>query len=114
MSVQNGLVTVRRGDGALVATAFYTFFTSLHKHITSEKWQEALSLCRIAQNEILWTCMAVMATESKQLSAAEEAYAAIERYDKVDYIQRIKVTTILKKKLGLQIYLCNIIFLLLP
>ncbi|XP_063974091.1 intraflagellar transport protein 80 homolog [Diachasmimorpha longicaudata] len=90
VSVQNGMVTVRRGDGALVATAFYTFFTSLHKHITRDKWQEALSLCRIAQNEILWTCIAVMATEGKQLEAAEEAYAAIERYDKVDYIQWIK------------------------
>ncbi|CAD6241149.1 GSCOCG00009172001-RA-CDS [Cotesia congregata] len=55
----------------------------------NNKWQDALSLCRITQNDILWTCMAVMATENKQLSAAEEAYAAIERYDKVDYIQYI-------------------------
>lgn len=34
--------------------------------------------------------MAVMATDSKELNAAEEAYAAISRYDKVDYIQYIK------------------------
>ena len=85
------MVTVRRGDGALVATSFYTFFTSLHKHVINNKWQEALSLCRIAQNEILWTCMAVLATDCKELSVAEEAYAAIDRYDKVDYIQYIKV-----------------------
>ena len=36
--------------------------------------------------------MAVMATDNKELSAAEEAYAAIWRFDKVDYIQYIKVT----------------------
>lgn len=35
--------------------------------------------------------MAVMATDNKELDAAEEAYAAISRYDKVNYIQYIKV-----------------------
>ncbi|CAG5078654.1 Similar to Ift80: Intraflagellar transport protein 80 homolog (Rattus norvegicus) [Cotesia congregata] len=89
VNVKNGIVTVRRGDGALIAVSFYTFFTTLHHHVMNNKWQDALSLCRITQNDILWTCMAVMATENKQLSAAEEAYAAIERYDKVDYIQYI-------------------------
>ncbi|XP_015608210.1 intraflagellar transport protein 80 homolog [Cephus cinctus] len=89
-SVQNGLVTVRRGDGALVSTSFYTFFTSLHQHVINNRWNEALSLCRIAQNEILWTCMAVMATDTKELIVAEEAYAAIDRFDKVDYIRYIK------------------------
>lgn len=44
------------------------------------------------QNEILWTCMAVIATDNKELDAAEEAYAAIGRYDKVDYIRYIKVS----------------------
>ncbi|XP_017875268.1 intraflagellar transport protein 80 homolog isoform X2 [Ceratina calcarata] len=89
-SVHNGMVMIRRGDGALVASSFYTFFISLHQHISNKRWKEALFLCRIAQNDILWTCMAVMATDSKELNAAEEAYAAISRYDKVDYIQYIK------------------------
>ncbi|XP_043511974.1 intraflagellar transport protein 80 homolog isoform X3 [Frieseomelitta varia] len=89
-NVYNGMVMIRRGDGALVASSFYTFFISLHQHILNKRWKEALSLCRVAQNEILWTCMAVMATDNKELNAAEEAYAAISRYDKVDYIQYIK------------------------
>lgn len=84
------MVTIRRSDGAVIAVSFYTFFTTLHHHVMNNKWQDGLSLCRITQNDILWTCMAVMATENKQLSAAEEAYAAIERYDKVDYIQQIQ------------------------
>lgn len=82
---------VRRGDGAIVASSFYTLFTSLHQHVLNKRLKEALSLCRIAQNEILWTCMAVIATDNKELDAAEEAYAAIGRYDKVDYIRFIKV-----------------------
>lgn len=35
--------------------------------------------------------MAVMAVDSKKLEIAEEACAAIARYDKVDYIRFIKV-----------------------
>ncbi|KAL2750901.1 intraflagellar transport protein 80 isoform X1 [Vespula maculifrons] len=90
ISVYNGMVNVRRGDGALVSSQFYTFFTSLHQLILQKKWKESLSLCRIAQNEILWTCMAIMATDNKELNVAEEAYAAIRRYDKVDYVRHIK------------------------
>lgn len=91
--VQNGMVTVRRGDGALVVSSFYTFFTNLHRHILQNRWSEGLSLCRIAQNEILWTCMAVMAIDSKELTVAEEACAAIGRFDKVELIQYIKGLT---------------------
>ncbi|XP_014608812.1 PREDICTED: intraflagellar transport protein 80 homolog [Polistes canadensis] len=90
ISVYNGMVNVRRGDGALVSSQFYTFFTSLHQLILHKKWKESLSLCRIAQNEILWTCMAIMATDNKELNVAEEAYAAIRRYDKVHYVRYIK------------------------
>lgn len=35
--------------------------------------------------------MAIMATDNKELNVAEEAYAAIKRYDKVDYVRYIKV-----------------------
>lgn len=48
-NVYNGIVMIRRGDGALVASSFYTFFISLHQHILNKKWKEALSLCRVAQ-----------------------------------------------------------------
>ncbi|KYQ50045.1 Intraflagellar transport protein 80 like protein, partial [Trachymyrmex zeteki] len=90
VSVRNGMVMVRRGDGAIVASSFYNLFTSFHEHISNNKLKEALSLCRIAQNEILWTCMAVMTTDNRELYTAEEAYAAIGRFDKVDYIKYIK------------------------
>ncbi|XP_029670092.1 intraflagellar transport protein 80 homolog [Formica exsecta] len=90
VSVRNGMVMVRRGDGAIVATLFYNLFKNLYEHTSNKRLKEALSICRIAQNEILWTCMAVMATDNKELHAAEEAYAAIGRFDIVDYIKYIK------------------------
>ncbi|XP_011632951.1 intraflagellar transport protein 80 homolog isoform X2 [Pogonomyrmex barbatus] len=88
--VRNGMVMVRRGDGAIVASSFYNLFTTFYEHISNKRLKEALSLCRVAQNEILWTCMAVLATDNRELHAAEEAYAAISRFDKVDYIKYIK------------------------
>ncbi|KAL7303838.1 hypothetical protein TKK_0003962 [Trichogramma kaykai] len=91
VAVQQGQVRVRRGDGALVSGTFYRFFGQLHGHVLRGKWEEAISLCRLVQdNETLWTCMAVMAIDGKQLSVAEEACAAVARYDKVDYIRYIK------------------------
>ncbi|XP_067210138.1 intraflagellar transport protein 80 homolog isoform X2 [Linepithema humile] len=90
VSVHNGMVMVRRGDGAVMASSFYNLFTSLYQHISQKMINEALSLCRIAENKTLWTCMAVMATDNKELHAAEESYAAIARYDKVDCIRYIK------------------------
>jgi hypothetical protein len=44
------------------------------------------------QDSNLWACLAAMATHAKDLTTAEEAYAAISETDKVAYIQRIKVT----------------------
>ncbi|XP_058808823.1 uncharacterized protein LOC131674265 isoform X11 [Phymastichus coffea] len=92
VSVSNGLVTVRRGDGALVVSSFYAFVGTLHRHILNGQWDEAVSVCRIVQSDTLWTCLAVMAIDGRQLNIAEEACAAVARFDKVDYIRYIKVS----------------------
>ncbi|XP_058808816.1 intraflagellar transport protein 80 homolog isoform X5 [Phymastichus coffea] len=42
------------------------------------------------QSDTLWTCLAVMAIDGRQLNIAEEACAAVARFDKVDYIRYIK------------------------
>lgn len=39
---------------------------------------------------MLWACLACMACHSKDLATAEEAYAAINEFDKVAYIQFVK------------------------
>lgn len=71
---------------------------SFHEYVTSGKWQKALSLCRIVQNELLWTCLAIGASEKNEISAAEEAYSAIERYEEVEYIQRLENQVVGKTK----------------
>lgn len=54
--------------------------------------------------------MAVIATDNKEMDAAEEAYAAIGRYDKVDYIRYIKVIIYFYCSYFHQIYLFIVLF----
>lgn len=49
LNVYNGIVTVRRGDGALVNSYVDIFFTKLYKNVLNTKWKEAVSLCRRAE-----------------------------------------------------------------
>lgn len=85
-------VFVRRTDGSLLNIPISPFPTLLHGYIQNNKWSDALNLCRTIDETTLWACLAVMATQSASdaLDIAEEAYAAINQYDKVLYIQHLK------------------------
>ncbi|XP_066143483.1 intraflagellar transport protein 80 homolog [Euwallacea fornicatus] len=85
-------VSVRRADGSLLNIPISPFPKLIHKKILDNKWTEALDLCRTANTEMAWACLAVMATQStsETIDIAEEAFANINHYDKVYYIQYIK------------------------
>ncbi|KAF5282730.1 hypothetical protein FQR65_LT02727 [Abscondita terminalis] len=86
-------VSVRRADGSLLNVPTSPFPTLLHKHIRDNKWEEALRLCRMIKDKILWTGLAVLATQSNNsdlLEMAAEAYAAIGHFDKVFYVAHVK------------------------
>ncbi|XP_017775258.1 PREDICTED: intraflagellar transport protein 80 homolog [Nicrophorus vespilloides] len=85
-------VSIRRADGSLLNVPISPFPSLLHSYIQSNKWTDALNLCRNINETSLWACLAVLATQSdtEALEIAEEAYAAINQYDKVLYIQHIK------------------------
>lgn len=65
----------------------------IYRHVRDNKWDEALNLCRTVDDSMLWGCLGVLATQAgaDALDVAEEAYAMINHYDKVLYIQHIKV-----------------------
>lgn len=65
------------------------------------KWTDAINLCRTVNDETVWACLAVLATQlnSETLDIAEEAYANINHHEKVLYLQYIKVKNIWKKKI---------------
>jgi intraflagellar transport protein 80 len=54
----------------------------------------------VFQDSTLWACLAAMATHARDLTTAEEAYAAVDETDKVAYIQYIKVMDVPYKNLS--------------
>nr|XP_022919132.1 intraflagellar transport protein 80 homolog [Onthophagus taurus] len=86
-------VSIRRSDGSLLNVPISPFPALLHRYIQDGKWTDALNICRTTEDVALWTCLAVLATQSQSadtLDVAEEAYAAINQFDKVFYIQHLK------------------------
>ncbi|CAG0918271.1 unnamed protein product, partial [Notodromas monacha] len=83
-------VVVRRSDGALIHSLVPPYALVLHEYSLTGKWEAAVRLCRFVKDETLWACLAAMATNAKDLTTAEVAYAAIDEADKVNYIKYIK------------------------
>lgn len=66
----------------------------MFRYVQDNQWTDALSLCRTTNDLTLWACLAVLSTQSGNVDVidiAEEAYANINHYDKVFYVQYIKV-----------------------
>uniref|UniRef100_T1HYQ8 WD_REPEATS_REGION domain-containing protein n=1 Tax=Rhodnius prolixus TaxID=13249 RepID=T1HYQ8_RHOPR len=87
-------IALRRSDGALVSVGISPYVAILHEFSASSSWKEALRLCRMVKDDTLWACLAVMATQAKDLETSEAAFAAINQYDKVLYLQHIKAIPI--------------------
>lgn len=80
-------------DGSKVATFISPMVQILHSYVAKRKWSEALRMCRYARNLPeswkLWAALAGMALQSRNLEVAEIAYSAINKVDKVLYMQEI-------------------------
>lgn len=91
---QENQISVRRSDGSLVSTSINAFAVLLHTYASQGHWTEALRLCRYlkdsSESGALWAAFAGMALQSRQLEVSEQAYAAINRVEKVFFLQRIQ------------------------
>lgn len=76
----------------IIICLFIVIFFIL-RYVQENRWQDALNLCRGADDNIVWVCLAVLATQSgaDHFDVAEEAFAVINQYDKVLYLQHLKV-----------------------
>jgi len=82
--------TVRRTDGALVATLVSPYPLMLYDAAEKSDWENAVRLCRFVKDQTLWACLAAMAVDSNELNTAEVAFAAIEEVDKLQFIAHMK------------------------
>ncbi|ENN80884.1 hypothetical protein HUJ04_005931 [Dendroctonus ponderosae] len=85
-------VSVRRADGSLINVQISPFPELIHKKVYDSKWTHALELCRSIDSGMAWACLGVLAAQFNSLSLeiAEEAFANINHYEKVFYLQYIK------------------------
>jgi len=76
-------ITIRRKDGALVNVAISPYPSILFDFCEKNKWDLAIRLCRFVKEHTLWACLAAVSLNSRELTTAEFALAAIEAIDKV-------------------------------
>ena len=93
ISFLNNRLSVRRSDGSLISLSINPFVTLLYSYVSQNQWNEAIKLCQFLKDNYdiraLWAALAGMALHGRQLDIAEMAYSAVNKVDKVVYIQKI-------------------------
>merc|ERR1719453_2345572 len=82
-------VSVRKADGALLATAVSPYPALLYQQYEKGLWDQAIRLCRYVKSPELWAALGAMAIQARELNTVEIALAAIEEVDKVQFIAHI-------------------------
>ncbi|CAM6088739.1 unnamed protein product [Calypogeia fissa] len=82
--------SIRCKDGAMIFVDVSPYPSLLFEHVRAKQWDLAIRLCRFVKDNLLWACLAGMAVDSKELSTAEVAYAALDEVDKVHYILHVR------------------------
>ncbi|RVE48513.1 hypothetical protein evm_006824 [Chilo suppressalis] len=90
ISIEEGVARICRGNGSIMHVSVAVFPEKLLKHVAANMWQLALQLCRTVEDETLWACLAVLSWQQRQLEVAEEAFALINQYHQVCYIQHLR------------------------
>lgn len=80
---------IRKADGADLAVMTAPYAVMLYQQHEKALWDQAIRLCRYVKSPQLWTALAAMAINSRELNTVEIALAAIEEVDKVQFITHI-------------------------
>lgn len=83
-------VILRQSNGANTTLSIPPYPAYLHLLVSSNKWEEAIRLCRFVKEPSLWACLSAMSVQKKDLETAEMAYAAIGEADKVEFLHKIQ------------------------
>ncbi|KAH9286684.1 Intraflagellar transport protein 80 -like protein [Echinococcus granulosus] len=83
-------VTIRRPEGTIVASSISPYPALLYALTSKNKWTQGTQLCRNAKDPLLWACLAGLAMATRRLDLVEDAYAALNKADKVEHIKSIR------------------------
>ncbi|RYY34017.1 hypothetical protein EON62_03670 [archaeon] len=81
---------VLKADGSLlhITTSYYA--PILYEAVAGGKWEAALRLARFVKHDALWSALAILALNARNLNAAEVALAAVKRVDKLEWVLKVK------------------------
>eukprot|EP00003_Mantamonas_plastica_P014158 TRINITY_DN2457_c0_g4_i3.p1 TRINITY_DN2457_c0_g4~~TRINITY_DN2457_c0_g4_i3.p1 ORF type:complete len:836 (+),score=299.28 TRINITY_DN2457_c0_g4_i3:177-2510(+) len=97
--------TVRRGDGAIVTSTVSPYPSMLYKLTWGKQWKKAVRMCRFVKDNELWACLAAMAIANNHLQTAEDAFAAIDEVDRLEFISHVnKVPSAAGKRAEMALY----------
>ncbi|VDK37428.1 unnamed protein product [Taenia asiatica] len=83
-------VTIRRPEGTVVSSYISPYPALIYALASKNKWTQGTQLCRNAKDPLLWACLAGLAMATRRLDLAEDAYAALNKPDKVEHIRSIR------------------------
>uniref|UniRef100_A0A0N4Z4S7 WD_REPEATS_REGION domain-containing protein n=1 Tax=Parastrongyloides trichosuri TaxID=131310 RepID=A0A0N4Z4S7_PARTI len=83
-------VYVLKSNGALLSFSIGPSMQSLTECVNNTKWDQAVRVCRNVKENYLWTALAGMAIEARNVFIAEMAYSELDKADRVIFLSQIR------------------------
>uniref|UniRef100_A0A7E4VJE4 WD_REPEATS_REGION domain-containing protein n=1 Tax=Panagrellus redivivus TaxID=6233 RepID=A0A7E4VJE4_PANRE len=93
ISFVGNVITIRRSDGCLIPCAVPPYPAGILNCVNGNKWDQAIRLCRILKDEVLWALLASLAAANKNFFVAEIAYGELSEPEKVIFLNEIRSET---------------------
>ena len=89
ISIESTLVTIRKKNGDEEILNFSPLPLALHDAVRDGKWDKALRLCHICNDETLWGALTGLAIDNGQIEVALQGLTALEEPDKILFLRSI-------------------------
>jgi len=89
IAIEGTLVSIRKKNGDEEIINFSPLPLALHDAVRDGKWDKALRLCHICNDETLWGALAGLAIDNGQIEVALQGLTALEEPDKILFLRSI-------------------------
>eukprot|EP01083_Nonionella_stella_P059430 155478_1 len=90
ISIQDTLIRVRKENGDEEMIKFSALPLTIYEMIRDGKWDKALRLCHICNEQSLWGALTGLAIDNGQIEIALQGLTALEEPDKILFIKSIQ------------------------
>ena len=89
-SVEGSMVTIKKQNGDEEIVSFSPLILAMYNVISDGKWNKALRLCNICNDETLWGSLTGLAIDNGQIEIALQGLTALEEPDKILFLRSIQ------------------------